>query len=433
MNFRKDTLVLFFFVALTTLCCNKKKLFTLHATNETSLSGRAAKEQNLRKPVASYDERHLQAETQRSSNVFDSVKKLYNLFTDDDGDLNIRFNKITYPEGIPSSLKLPLTKKDYPISEKTAEILRTQSLADGVVLPSDYDMHGARPARYVRQLGGPPTYPSSNPNNTFWGELEAVVDDQILRRASGAPPFTLPALWTNFSIHDVAKAVYNEYPGKHQADMLKKFFKEGLAVDYTVLPFRSRRDIVSLQFRFAYFNTWAIERVGAINFCIKWTYGRPRPEEVAYQIATGKITKGVPEGLKTKILSMNLENATVFTAFVEGSPSHPAWPAMHSAASSSSFWLSVVANLTPAQYCEALRVDYAVAYARTVAGVHYPDDNIMGLNLGQAILAESMPLHFFERYGSNPAAVRRKIARMRFNWNDFNPEDCSIKGVPIVA
>jgi membrane-associated phospholipid phosphatase len=350
----------------------------------------------------------------------------------EEGDLNIRFNKITYPDGVPESLQLPLTMEDYPITGETAAILRTQSLADAVVLEDDFDMRGKDPSKYVNALGGPPSFPNKDPNNPFWAQLEAVVDAQILRRWGGEPDFTLPMLWADKDIDDVALAVYHEYPGKHQADMLKKFFKEGLEVDYSVMPFRSKRDIVSLQFRFAYLNTWAIECVGAVNFCIKWAYGRPRPEEVAYQIATGEITEGVPDDLKSKILSMNLENATSFTAYPEGSPSHPAWPAMHSAASAVSFWLRVVTNLTSEQYCEALRVDYGVAYARTVAGVHYPDDNIMGLNLGQAILADRMPEHFAENFGSDPDAVREKITRMRFDWNDFNVDECSIAGVPIV-
>lgn len=43
---------------------------------------------------------------------------------------------------------------------------------------------------------------------------------------------------------------------------------------------------------------------------------------------------------------------------------------MHSAASSASLWLGVVLNLTEEQFCEVQKTDYAVAYARTVAGVH---------------------------------------------------------------
>ena len=116
--------------------------------------------------------------------------------------------------------------------------------------------------------------------------------------------------------------------------------------------------------------------------------------------------------------------ATDFTAYPEGSPRHPSWPAMHSAASSSSFWMSVVFELTDEQYCQALLTDYAVSYARTVAGVHYTSDNIDGLNLGQEILAEFLKDHLVERYGANEANTQAKINAMRFDWNEFDPDNC---------
>lgn len=65
---------------------------------------------------------------------------------------------------------------------------------------------------------------------------------------------------------------------------------------------------------------------------------------------------------------MNITKATDFTQYPEGSPLHPSWPAMHSAASSASLWLAVVADLTEDQYCQVLRTDHSVAYARTIAG-----------------------------------------------------------------
>jgi hypothetical protein len=52
----------------------------------------------------------------------------------------------------------------------------------------------------------------------------------------------------------------------------------------------------------------------------------------------------------------------------KGSPLHPSWPAMHAAGSTCSYWLPAIAKISPEQYCEALRLDYAVAFARTVAG-----------------------------------------------------------------
>ena len=93
---------------------------------------------------------------------------------------------------------------------------------------------------------------------------------------------------------------------------------------------------------------------------------------MAWLIASGAFTTedGVPQDIVEELKSMNLQHAADFTAYEDGSPMHPSWPAMHAAASVCSFWLPAIAKITPEQYCEALRVDYAVAYARTVAGVH---------------------------------------------------------------
>lgn len=164
-----------------------------------------------------------------------------------------------------------------------------------------------------------------------------------------------------------------------------------------------------------------------MNFYIKWYVGRPRPEEVAYAIATRQMSydDGVPPDVVQLIDMFHLETPEEFTAYPEGAPRHPAWPAMHSAASSASFWLAVILDLSPEQYCEALRVDYAVAFARTCAGVHYPTDNIAGLNLGQAIIADLLPDHLAEVYGSDPDKVRAKIDKLRFDWNDFDSYSCT--------
>jgi hypothetical protein len=149
----------------------------------------------------------------------------------------------------------------------------------------------------------------------------------------------------------------------------------------------------------------------------------PRPEEVAWLIYSGMFTEndGVPGDIVESIRSLDLTHPTDFTAYMPGSPMHPSWPAMHAAASSCSLWLPVVARLTGEQYCEALRVDYAVAYARTVAGVHYEQDNFAGLNLGQLVLLEKLPTMLQEGYGANPIKVRERLEYLRFDWEDFNP------------
>jgi hypothetical protein len=104
---------------------------------------------------------------------------------------------------------------------------------------------------------------------------------------------------------------------------------------------------------------------------------------------------------------------------------------MHSAKSASSLWLAVIAKLTPAQYCQALRTDFAVGYARIVSGVHYPSDNIAGLNIGQTVIAEELADHLARTYGANKTAAEAKINKLRFDWKTFDSEKCTVTyGIP---
>merc|ERR1739836_226419 len=99
---------------------------------------------------------------------------------------------------------------------------------------------------------------------------------------------------------------------------------------------------------------------------LKWTVGMPRPEEIAWLIYTDQLTHkrdGVPKSIVSKIKSLELSDSHDFTHYKEsGCPTHPSWPAMHSAGSTISVWLPAIAKLTRDQYCEALRTDYAVSY-----------------------------------------------------------------------
>ena len=346
------------------------------------------------------------------------------------GDLDVRFNKI--PCDNPPDGLFPLKAEDYPLSKETANILKSNSEGVSIIKDDDYELYGVHVPDYMGLIGGPPSMPNSRSTHDFWDEFRHVVLVQVARRHSlPANPNNLtrfPDLWSSLDIHGIAEAVHDEYPGYHQGKLLEWLWGQRVKIDTDILPFRSKFDYVGLQVRLADLNTWAIGAVAPANFCIKWSVGRPRPEEVAWKIATGElgIEDGVPSDIVRTIMNMKLGSAEEFTAYPEGSPKHPSWPAMHSAASSASLWLAVVLELTPAQYCEALRVDYAVSYARTVAGVHYPSDNIAGLNLGKEILLDKLADHLAEKYGSNRNAVQAKIESKAFDWANFIPEDCSI-------
>lgn len=87
-----------------------------------------------------------------------------------------------------------------------------------------------------------------------------------------------------------------------------------------------------------------------------------RPEETMWMIAQHKLnaSDGAPQDIVDSIMSFNMSKPTDCTAYPEGSPTHPSWPAMHSAASSAAMWMGVVMNLTQAQWCEVKKMDWGV-------------------------------------------------------------------------
>lgn len=143
-------------------------------------------------------------------------------------------------------------------------------------------------------------------------------------------------------------------------------------MDRTIVPSKDYVDFLRYEVTLAEINTWAISMIGPYNFGFKWAGGRARPEEVAWYITNhttiDMLNRGVPSDIVTDIKAMNLEHPFNFTAYPEGSPTHPSWPAMHSAASVVSFWLPLVTNMTHDQICEAKALDFGVSYGRTVAG-----------------------------------------------------------------
>lgn len=312
--------------------------------------------------------------------------------------------------------------ESFPLPSATMIDVKTMSFGDSP--QTQEDQPGISAAREIWELGGPPSLPRDGA--VYWNELKEVTEVQIQRRNNGPPPFKLPKLWENFSIQDVAEAVNGEYPGYWHTLLLQEFWKQGLKYDTDIFAFNSLRDF-GLDVRLTALNTWAIDLVCPTSFLLKWTVGRLRPEEAAFQIAQGLFDDVVPEDLKQLIDSMDLQTPEEFTAYTDkGSPTHPSWPAMHSSASAASLWLAVVADLTEEQYCELLRLDNAIANARTVAGVHYPTDNSAGLNLGQRLVAWALPQHLNRMYGIDEEVVRDKIRTLRFDWNTYDNDSCSV-------
>ena len=80
-------------------------------------------------------------------------------------------------------------------------------------------------------------------------------------------------------------------------------------------------------------------------------------------------------------------------------------------------------NATPAMICAAKKIDYAVSIARSMAGVHYFQDNIVGLNLGQEVLARNFCHHMAEKFHGDYDYCMEKVEKKRFDWSDEDPKD----------
>lgn len=360
-------------------------------------------------------------------------------------DLGCRFNKVNLrPNSAVPADFLPMLPSDYPISGDKAGFLANSTYCPSVVQADDYECHGHDIGEIINTISngaGSPPYPSSGSNPTYWGstfwaQLEDVIDAQIQRRANENAPCSssnhmkkLPSWWKFFSLKDCADAVHDEFPGIHHIDLIKKFLGEGMETDSSIIPDRCETPFLRGPVMLGDLNAWSVGVVGPLNFAAKYFVGYPRPEEVVYKIYTNELnaTHGVPQGIIDKVRNFTLANAPDFTAYPEGSPQHPSWPAMHSAASSASLWLAVVGNLTPEQECEARKIDNAVASARTVAGVHYQWDNCGGLDMGQEVIARFLGDYLEEKYGADKAAVNAKIAQKRFDWCGSDPlANCTV-------
>lgn len=321
-------------------------------------------------------------------------------------DLGCRFNK--FGSGGPNG---KMTTHHYPMKDPVATLVR-RSLAISVTTEEDCTLCDETPAHnLIMDMGGYPFHPGKDPNNPYWGEFYEVLTVQWHRRqgADTSVYMPLPKTWKPYKkMDDAAEQVNDEIPGKHHMHLLEYLFKTGAKVDKSMIPSKSKTEFLKQEVACAEIATWAISEIGYTNFKIKWFVGRCRPEEVAFKITTGEYNEysGVPKEIVDKIKQMQLRTPEDFTAYKQGCPRHPSFPAMHSAASAMSTWAPTVLMLTKEQICQCKLLDWAIAFARTLAGVHYPSDNLAGLKLGQKLMYKNLPPYLSKKYGADPNALR---------------------------
>lgn len=165
---------------------------------------------------------------------------------------------------------------------------------------------------------------------------------------------------------------------------------------------------------------WAIHTVSPNAFAVKWHFGRPRPEEVAHAWAKGDIDAPNWFDIQFSDLINRPQVATDaarFTTYSEGAPNHPSYPAMHGAAAGASVLLGVFFDLNAEMLEEVRRTAANIALFRDFAGVHYRQDSLLGLHLGEKIVSENIGA-FLAQYGADEAHVTSIAEGLMTGWLD---------------
>ena len=182
--------------------------------------------------------------------------------------------------------------------------------------------------------------PSNPEDQAFWsGEFAEVFNVQAhLKCKQENPcmtdplPLVMPSmtqLWKGFGILDVAEAVHDEFPGTYHNHMLADWVGDKdspLRYNADVIPKVGKVDFLRNVVMLVDMVGYEFHVVGPFNFSLKWRVGHARPEEVAWKLNQGGIIppKGIDVSeIKLSISEMNLKSAADFTAYPEGSPTHP--------------------------------------------------------------------------------------------------------------
>jgi len=141
-------------------------------------------------------------------------------------------------------------------------------------------------------------------------------------------------------------------------------------------------------------NFWAEVGVCAMRvalnqaFGFKWEQMIARPEERVAAVLAGKLA--APDWFERELrqevfVDAVLSDPRKFTIYDEGCPLHPSYPAGHGAAAGATYALLTLKyglNKKSKLHDDIGQTCLSFAHCRTLAGVHYAQDNLQGFRLG---------------------------------------------------
>ena len=155
-------------------------------------------------------------------------------------------------------------------------------------------------------------------------------------------------------------------------------------------------------------------------FATKWFNGRARPEEALQAWSDGQLYSPLwaTEELDRQLHKTRAElrrHPESFTAYPEGCPNHPSYPAMHGAAAGMAIVFAILFDLTDYQLDVVRRVAANIALGRDFAGVHYRTDSLAGLDIGEQVVARWLPVKL-EELGASRVEVEAIAQQALTHW-----------------
>lgn len=214
-----------------------------------------------------------------------------------------------------------------------------------------------------------------------------------------------------------AELVHKDFPNKILSDLCVHLLSNGARIR-PLLPEVGFSRFTDGPVLFSHLVGWAVHTVSPTAFATKWYHGRPRPEEVIGAWARKEIE--APQWADVMLSSLVDVEAVIkdersFTMYPEGSPNHPSYPAMHGAAAGASVLFGVIFDLTDEELDLVRRTAMNVAIFRDFAGVHYRQDSLLGLHIGEKVVATKIG-EFLAEYGADEKEVNKLAEKYVTGW-----------------
>ena len=245
-------------------------------------------------------------------------------------------------------------------------------------------------------------------------------------------PFLSNLFRSRYNVTRLAEAglvVRADFPTSLVTGLAEDFLRQGAKLNYDVLPRTRWKEFTDGPVLLGHIIGWAIHTVSPSAFATKWEKGRCRPEEAIHGWATGELEapRYVDTILSSLVNKSEVANdARSFTLYPEGSPMHPSYVAMHAAVAAIVIILNVIFKLDTDQRDEAIRAQCNISIGRDIAGVHYLTDSLTGMDLGEKIIAEKLPVYLNQLVGADLAMARQYANEAKQNW-------LASEGLPVIG